>query len=78
MAKKKEKKEQISSDTISSEIQKYAEDIGALRDEYKQCYETMKDIEKQITIKAGAIAALKALIETTDESDAENTDGASI
>jgi len=69
MAKKKEKIEQISSDTISSEIQKYAEDIGALRDEYKQCYETMKDIEKRITIKAGAISALKALVETTAEGE---------
>lgn len=71
-------KEQVSNETISSEIQKYAEDIGVLRDEYKQCYETMKEIEKKITIKAGAISALKALVEATDEPAADGTEGEGI
>lgn len=73
-----EEQDQVSSETISSEIQRYAEGIGVLRDEYKECYETMKKIEKEITIKAGAISALKALVETTDEPAADNTEGEDI
>ena len=61
--------QQVSGEVISSEIEKYIEDIGALRDEYKQCYETMKEIEKKITVKAGAISALKALVETVEVAD---------
>ena len=69
---------QVSSEAITAEIEKYIDDLGALRDEYKQKYEEMKEIEKQITIKAGAISALKSLIETEDVPAKENSEGEGI
>lgn len=78
--KKKEETKQVSNEVIVAEIGKHIGDIEALREQYKQHYDIMKDLEKQITIKAGAVTALKSLIETEDISGETslNTEGEGI
>lgn len=78
MAKKKEAIKQVSNEVIVSEIKKHIDDIETLRDDYKRHYDAMKEIEKQITIKAGAISALKSLIETEDETATDISGGTSL
>lgn len=78
MAKKKKETKQVSNEVIVSEIEKHIADIEELRDEYRRHYDAMKEIEKQITIKAGAVSALKSLIETEDEPAKDISGGISL
>lgn len=47
---------------IEDKIVTHIKNVEDMKNEYKANYEKMKDIEKSITVEAGAIAALRSLI----------------
>lgn len=51
---------------IEDKIVTHIKNVEDMKNEYKSNYEKMKDIEKSITVEAGAIAALRSLIIVTD------------
>ena len=47
---------------IEEKIETHIQNVQDMKTEYRTNYEKMKDIEKSITVEAGAIAALRSLI----------------
>ena len=56
----------IDVEAIEEKIVTHIQSVEDMKTEYKECYEKMKAIEKSITVEAGAIAALRSLVQVTD------------
>jgi len=59
---------------IEDKIKTHIQNVEDMKGEYRANYEKIKDIEKSITVEAGAIAALRSLI-IVSEPPAKNDGG---
>lgn len=73
MTKKADK--QVDVKSIEEQIEKHVANVEGFKAEYRKLVETLKDIEKSITIEAGAIAALRSLIHVSDNTLEEAEEG---
>lgn len=56
------KKEEVKVQDINDRLTVLGQELGALKTKYTEHYNAMQEIEKQVTAKAGAIAALNSLL----------------
>jgi len=73
MTKKADK--QVDVKSIEEQIEKHIANVEGFKAEYRKLVETLKDIEKSITIEAGAIAALRSLIYVSDDTLEKTEEG---
>ena len=64
--------DQIDVEQIKEEVETRIKRVETLKEEYKAKYEEMKDIEKQVTIEAGAISALQSIMQTQEQSEGDD------
>lgn len=63
---------QIDVEQVKEEVETRIKRIESLKADYKAKYEEMKDIEKQVTIEAGAISALQSIMQTQEKTEGDS------
>ena len=61
--------ETVDVEQIQKEVETRISRVESLKESYKAKYDELKDIEKQVTIEAGAISALQSIIQTQEQAE---------